>query len=104
MTIPSRDRHPAFGSSSRRLPRRKGRTVATIAGVSIGATALILISVVLGSADMLGVLFIGLKLTHNIAWPWVLVLMPYIAQATIGIVVIVVFAIAAIFGIKKSWL
>lgn len=42
---------------------------------------------------LLGVLFIGLKLTGVIDWPWVRVLAPLWVPAVIGIVVLIIVAI-----------
>lgn len=43
----------------------------------------------------LGVLFIGLKLTGNIDWPWVVVLFPILWPFIVVILIIVFVSIAA---------
>lgn len=48
-----------------------------------------------GLAGLLGILFIGLKLAHAIAWPWIWVLAPFwvgIALWLAGALVVVIFA------------
>ena len=42
----------------------------------------------IGFAGMLTILFIGLKLTHNIDWPWVWVLSPLWIGLALGLLII----------------
>lgn len=46
----------------------------------------------------LQVLFIGLKLTGYIDWPWYAVLMPIIIEAVIIVVAILIIILGAVFG------
>lgn len=46
----------------------------------------------------LQVLFIGLKLTGYIDWPWYAVLMPIIVQAVFIVVAILIIILGAVFG------
>ena len=70
--------------------------VAKWVGISLGASVIATIIVAICSADMLGVLFVALKLSHNIAWSWILVLSPFIAQAVVGVVVLTVVIVLVI--------
>jgi len=45
----------------------------------------------IGFSGLLTVLFIGLKLTGHITWPWIWVLSPLWISATIAIIVIALF-------------
>lgn len=54
----------------------------------------------LGLLDVLLIIFIVLKLCGVIAWPWVVVLIPL--WITIGIVVIMLLAMAIVAGISKE--
>ena len=47
----------------------------------------------IGFPGLLTVLFIGLKLTGNITWPWVWVLSPLWISALIGLTVLAIFFI-----------
>lgn len=50
-----------------------------------------------GIFGLLGVLFVALKLTGNIAWPWLWVLAPFWGPlAAVGLFVILAFVIAII--------
>lgn len=51
---------------------------------------------------LLGLLFVGLKLTGFIAWSWWLVLLPFYGVALIAIVVLLISGgIAAILALRK---
>jgi hypothetical protein len=50
----------------------------------------------IGFPGLLTVLFIGLKLTGHITWPWVWVLSPLWISALIGLTVLAIFIIIAI--------
>ena len=50
----------------------------------------------IGFSGALTVLFVGLKLTHVISWPWLWVLSPIWISALIGIAILTIFLIAAI--------
>jgi hypothetical protein len=50
----------------------------------------------IGFSGLLTVLFIGLKLTGQITWPWIWVLSPIWISALIAIAIITIFLIAAI--------
>ncbi len=50
----------------------------------------------IGFPGLLTVLFIGLKLTGHITWPWVWVLSPLWISALIGLTVVAIFLIIAI--------
>jgi len=49
-----------------------------------------------GFCSLLTVLFVGLKLTHYIAWSWLWVLAPLWISAVFGITVLILLAIIAI--------
>lgn len=51
--------------------------------------------------SLLAVVFIVLKLTHVIDWPWLWVLAPIWIQAAIALVVISVLLIAALIKVKR---
>lgn len=56
----------------------------------------------IGFPGLLTVLFIGLKLTGHITWPWVWVLSPLWISALIGLTVLaIVFIIALAAGVFK---
>lgn len=56
----------------------------------------------IGFPGLLTVLFIGLKLTGNITWPWVWVLSPLWISALIGLTILaIVFIIAFVSGVFK---
>jgi hypothetical protein len=56
----------------------------------------------IGFPGLLTVLFIGLKLTNHITWPWVWVLSPLWISALLGLTIIgIVFAIAFINDVTK---
>lgn len=50
----------------------------------------------IGFTGALTVLFIGLKLTHVISWPWLWVLSPLWISALIGIAILTILLIVAI--------
>ncbi len=50
----------------------------------------------IGFPGLLTVLFVGLKLTGHITWPWVWVLSPLWISALIGLTVVAIFLIIAI--------
>ena len=50
----------------------------------------------IGFSGLLTVLFVGLKLTGQITWPWLWVLSPLWISALIGIAILTIFLIAAI--------
>lgn len=50
----------------------------------------------IGFTGLLTVLFIGLKLTHVIAWPWLWILSPLWIGFIITLVLIAVFALVAL--------
>ena len=50
---------------------------------------------------LLGVLFIALKLTGYIAWPWLWVLAPFWIPMGLGIVLVAVVGIAAALGARR---
>ena len=50
----------------------------------------------IGFSGLLTVLFVGLKLTGQITWPWLWVLSPIWISALIGIAILTIFLIAAI--------
>ena len=50
----------------------------------------------IGFSGALTVLFVGLKLTHVISWPWLWVLSPLWISALIGIAILTIILIAAI--------
>lgn len=53
----------------------------------------------IGFTGLLTILFIGLKLTGHITWPWIWVLSPLWISALIGLTVVaIIFIIAAISG------
>ena len=54
----------------------------------------------IGFPGLLTVLFIGLKLTGNITWPWVWVLSPLWISALIFLVFLVIFVILAVIAGK----
>ena len=54
----------------------------------------------IGFAGLLQILFIGLKLTNYIAWPWWQVLLPTIISFSILIVCLILVAIILFF---KDW-
>lgn len=59
--------------------------VPTAAAAAVGSTS--------GSfSTILGIVFVVLKLTHNIAWPWIWVLAPFWA----GIALVLMFALVAL--------
>jgi hypothetical protein len=47
----------------------------------------------IGTIGLLGVVFIVLKLTGVIAWPWLWVLAPFWISIALGVIAIAVFAI-----------
>lgn len=49
----------------------------------------------IGFAGLLTILFIGLKLTHQIAWSWLWVLSPMWIGAAIGFAVLILFGLFA---------
>lgn len=51
----------------------------------------------IGFFGLLGILFIGLKLTGYIDWSWWLVLLPLYGPITLAIVVFIVFCIFCLF-------
>jgi hypothetical protein len=56
----------------------------------------------IGFPGLLTVLFIGLKLTGHITWPWVWVLSPLWISALIGLTILaIVFIIALVSGVFK---
>lgn len=56
----------------------------------------------IGFPGLLTVLFIGLKLTGHITWPWVWVLSPLWISALIGLTILaIVFIIALVSGYFK---
>ena len=66
------------------------------AGVGIGATLAAILLIALGSADTIWLVLIILKATHNITWPWLALLAPYIVSGIVGIVAIVVMIILTV--------
>jgi hypothetical protein len=50
----------------------------------------------IGFPGLLTVLFVGLKLTGYITWPWVWVLSPLWISALIGLTVLAIFVILAV--------
>ena len=50
----------------------------------------------IGFSGALTVLFVGLKLTHVISWPWLWVLSPLWISALIAIAILTIILIAAI--------
>jgi hypothetical protein len=52
----------------------------------------------IGFTGLLTILFIGLKLTGNITWPWVWVLSPLWISALIFLAIVAVILIFAIIG------
>lgn len=50
----------------------------------------------MGFFGLLTIVFIVLKLTHVISWPWVWVLFPLWAPIAIGLVLLVIFTIAVV--------
>jgi hypothetical protein len=50
----------------------------------------------IGFSGLLTVLFVGLKLTGHITWPWLWVLSPIWISLLIGIAVLTIFLIVAI--------
>ena len=50
----------------------------------------------IGFPGLLTVLFIGLKLTGNITWPWVWVLSPLWISALIGLTILAIVLIIAV--------
>ena len=55
----------------------------------------------IGFPGLLTVLFIGLKLTGYINWPWLWVLSPLIITFSIGLLIILAFIILALIDMKK---
>lgn len=55
----------------------------------------------IGFPGLLTVLFIGLKLTGHITWPWIWILSPMWISAFIAFVIILGFIIVAI--VSNSW-
>lgn len=59
----------------------------------------------IGFAGLLTILFIGLKLTGYITWPWIWVLSPVIISVTLGLIILVALLSAgilvAVYGNKK---
>lgn len=56
----------------------------------------------IGFPGLLTVLFIGLKLTGHITWPWIWVLSPLWISALIGLTILaIVFIIALVSGVFK---
>jgi hypothetical protein len=51
----------------------------------------------MNSFSLLGVLFVGLKLTGYIEWSWWLVTMPFWGGALLAV------ALAFVIGCKKAW-
>jgi hypothetical protein len=47
----------------------------------------------IGMATLLGVLFVGLKLCHVIAWPWVWVLAPFWLGAAVVVILLLIFLV-----------
>lgn len=57
----------------------------------------------IGFAGLLTILFIGLKLTHYIAWSWLWVLSPLWISAAVGVSLLLLFlAIAAVVAIGAA--
>ena len=54
----------------------------------------------IGFPGLLAIVFITLKLTHVIAWPWLWVLAPLWIPLALVIFFIVVFALATLFYVK----
>jgi hypothetical protein len=55
----------------------------------------------LNTLTLLGVLFVGLKLTGHISWPWIWVLAPFwVPFAILFWILVVFFLIWIVFGIK----
>jgi len=54
----------------------------------------------IGFPGLLTVLFIGLKLTGHITWPWVWVLSPIWISLLIGLTALAVIYLAALWSIK----
>ncbi len=50
----------------------------------------------IGFSGLLTVLFVGLKLTGHITWPWLWVLSPIWISLLIGIAILIIFLIVAI--------
>lgn len=50
----------------------------------------------IGFVGLLQILFIGLKLTHYISWPWWQVLLPTIISGSIVVALLLVLAICAV--------
>ena len=54
----------------------------------------------IGCVSLLGILFIGLKLTHYIDWSWWWVLSPFIFQT---VAIFVLLGIVLLIAILKDW-
>lgn len=51
------------------------------------------VSVGIGFSDLLGILFIALKLTHVINWSWWLILLPIYGPLVIALAIVAVFLV-----------
>lgn len=57
----------------------------------------------IGFFGLLGIVFIILKLTHVINWPWVWVLAPIWGAVLLWLIIMVIILVGIIFVSSKGW-